>query len=254
VLELTPSEAASLRGWFVPERPGPLVGLHVLQTGIGTVLADRWPEPRAVVAQVAENYSLQGDPDALQPAQLQAQVVGFVDAPGTFDALLHAAFPTLIEWHRVILEWDPTARRRDVTPKPAGSGARRLTSADAPALAAISPEIAWVARTWGGPVGLATNGYAWGAFVEQRLVSIACTFFVGERYEDVGVATEPAYRARGLSTACAAGLCDDIRTRRRVPTWATSPDNQPSLRVAAKLGFVVRRHDRLLAVGRGLPE
>jgi RimJ/RimL family protein N-acetyltransferase len=253
VRALTRDQAASLRDWFLPDRPGPLVGLHVLQTGNGTLFADRWPDPRAIVAEVAGNYSLVGDPDALQPGEVQAQVVGFVDAPERFNALLHSsAFPTVIEWERIILDWDLSAMREDV--RTASSGVRRLRSADAAALVKISPEVSWLAKTWGGLAGLATSGCAWGAFVDDRIVSIACTFFVGERYEDIGVATEPAHRGRGLSTACAAGLCADIRNRGRLPTWTTSPDNEPSLRVADKLGFVLRRHDRLLVVGRGVPE
>ena len=33
MLMLTPSQAATLRPWFLPERPGPLVAAHVLETG-----------------------------------------------------------------------------------------------------------------------------------------------------------------------------------------------------------------------------
>jgi predicted GNAT family acetyltransferase len=84
--------------------------------------------------------------------------------------------------------------------------------------------------------------------VDGRLVAVACSFFVGERFEDIGVVTESTHRGLGLSTACAAALCGDIRSRGRRPSWTTSTDNRPSLRVADKLGFVVQRHDRLLLV------
>ncbi|HZS21080.1 MAG TPA: hypothetical protein VFA63_08835 [Pseudonocardiaceae bacterium] len=47
-----------MQQWFLPERPGPLVWAHVVQTGHGRCLVDRWPNPRTVVAQVADNYSL----------------------------------------------------------------------------------------------------------------------------------------------------------------------------------------------------
>ena len=39
---LTPQQTAALYDWFVPDRPGPLVGLHVIQTGQGVCYADRW--------------------------------------------------------------------------------------------------------------------------------------------------------------------------------------------------------------------
>src|SRR5919108_56192 len=67
------------------------------------------------------------------------------------------------------------------------------------------------------------------------------------------LATGPASRGLGLSTACAAEVVRDVRRRGRVPTWTTSPDNTASLRVAAKLGFALRRRDRLLVVAIPAP-
>jgi GNAT superfamily N-acetyltransferase len=251
VRALNGEQAAVLRGWFLPDRPGPLVGLHVLQTGYGTCSADRWPHPRALLAEVAGNYALVGEPEVLGPDDLiEAQLVGFVDAPEPFEPLLRAALSTLAVWPRVIMELDPCATAAGGSPVLAG--VYRLGPTDAAAIGALSPEVGWVAKTWGGASGLAAGGYAWGAFADGRLVSLACSFFVGERFEDVGVATEPAYRGRGLALACASGLCGDIRDRGRRPSWTTSPENRASLRVAQKLGFVQQRNDRLLVVGRGV--
>ena len=111
----------------------------------------------------------------------------------------------------------------------------------------------WIAGTWDGGDGLAGSGHGWGAFVDGRLVSVASSFFVGQQYEDIGVATHAEHRGRGLAFACAAGLCADIVARGRVPSWSTSPDNHASLRVAEKLGFVLDREDRLLVVNRAVP-
>lgn len=83
---------------------------------------------------------------------------------------------------------------------------------------------------------------------------MACTFYVGERYEEIGVATEPDHRGRGLSAASAAALCADIRARARCPSWTTSPDNVASLRVAEKLGFVRHHEDRLHLCGVPVPQ
>jgi RimJ/RimL family protein N-acetyltransferase len=90
--------------------------------------------------------------------------------------------------------------------------------------------------------------------VDGVLASVACTFFLAEEYEDVGVVTEPAYRGVGLSTACTYELCLDIFARGRRPTWATSPDNRGSWRVAEKLGFVHLRDDWLYVAGRDVPK
>jgi hypothetical protein len=251
LVPLTRAQLATLRHWFLPERPGPLVAQHVLGTGNGTCLADRWPDPRALVVQTGGNYTLAGDPGVLDPGDLRGRVAGFVEAPAPFVPLLLAAFGEVAEWPRVILTLEGPP---GPVPAPgAGHLVRRLGAADADALAALGPETAWIANTWGGPAGLAASGMGWGAFGGERLVAVACPFFVGAAYEDLGVATEPASRGLGLSPACAGEVVGDVRRRGRVPTWTTSPDNAASLRVAAKLGFVPRRRDRLLVVEVPVP-
>jgi predicted GNAT family acetyltransferase len=77
---------------------------------------------------------------------------------------------------------------------------------------------------------------------------------MGERYEDLGVVTEPEFRGRGLSVACAGALCEDIQSRGHWPSWTTSPDNTASIRVAEKLGFSLQRRDILYAIGVPIPE
>ncbi len=248
--QLSPSQLPDLRSWFLPERPGPLVGLHVIQTGNGACYADRWPEPRALLAACAGNYSLIGDPEAVTPPDLQERISGFVDASGEFLPLLQRSFPNLHIWDRVILElqFSPNFLQ------PAGFTLRRLEANEGHHLRGLSANSAWISKTWGGPAGLAASRLAWGAFSEGRLASVAVPFFVGERYEDLGVATEPEFQGRGLSTACAGELVKDILARGRKASWSTSPDNAASLRVAEKLGFQFVRHDRLYVIGVPMPE
>lgn len=246
---LTTEQTGLLRNWFLPERPGPLIGSHVIQTGHGACFADRWPDPRAVLVETAGNYTLLGDARALTPAELRPHVRGFVETSEAFAPLLEAAFPDVKIWQRVILvQPDPPAPRAAT-----GHTVRRLEPADAHHLQALGPESAWISKTWGGPQGLAAEGCGWGAFVAGRLASVACTFFLGETYEDIGIVTEPEFRGRGLSAACAGALCDDIWARGHQPTWTTSPDNLASVQVAEKLGFVVQRHDLLYVVDIPIP-
>jgi len=252
LVPLTREQLATLRHWFRPERPGPLVAQHLLATGNGSCLADRWPDPRALVVQTGGNYTLAGDPGALDPGDLRDRVAGFVEAPAPFEPLLLAAFGEVAEWERVIFTLEGPAR--PVPPPGAGHLVRRLGAGDGGALASLGEETSWIANTWGGPAGLAASGVGWGAFAGPRLVAVACPFFVGEAYEDLGVATEPGFRGLGLSTACAGGVAADVRRRGRTPTWTTSPDNTASLRVAAKLGFGLHRRDRLLVVGIPVPQ
>jgi RimJ/RimL family protein N-acetyltransferase len=158
------------------------------------------------------------------------------------------------EWRRVIFTLDRPAAVAAVAAPPGGDHRiRRLRPDDAEQLDRLGDGTRWISATWGGPAGMAASGAGWGAFAGERLVAVACPFFVGSVYEDLGVVTEPDARGLGLSTACAAAVVGDVHARGRIPSWTTSPDNAASLRIAAKLGFALRRHDRLLVVGVEIP-
>ena len=249
MIQVTPAQAADLRSWFIPEEPGPLVGLHVIQTGNGTVLVDRWPDPGAVIAETGCNYSLRGDPDAVDISKL-TKIVGLIDAPERFFPLFESTFPGMVVWPRVTFELPRSPTHAHVS----GASVRRLHRDDEGQLECLALEMEWIWGTWGDARGLTSSGRAWGAFLDGRLASVACTFFVGERYEEIEVVTEPNFRGLGLSPACAAALCTDIRDRGSVPTWTTSPDNAASLRVADKLGFEVARSSTLYVVAMSVPE
>ncbi len=242
---LTLEQAALVCEWFFPERPGPLVGPHVVTTGIGSILVDRWPDPRAALAESGGNFSLAGDPEAIEPDELRERLHGFVDAPHAWRPRLEELFPSMQRWARVIL------RRATATPvmEPKEYSVRRLNGSDAATVEGLSPAGHWISNTRGGPGGLATSGYAWGAFGESRLVSVACSFFVGRAFEDLGVVTETAFEGRSLATACAGRLCAEVEARGRRASWTTTPDNHASLRVAEKLGFKEVRRDRLYVIG-----
>jgi GNAT superfamily N-acetyltransferase len=218
------------------------------RTGRGQCLVDRWPDPRTVVAEVAGNYSLRGDPTHLddQPEL----IAGFVEAPEAFLTELRRLDPHLHIWERVIHELNGDLR---CPPAPAAI-VRRLAAPDAGALAGLAEGISWVSKTLGGPARLAASELACGAFCDGQLVSVAVPFFLGEDYEDLGVVTERDFRGRGLSAACAAAVVADIHSRRRRPTWTTSLNNVASLGVARRLGFRPVREDRLYIVRTSVPE
>lgn len=249
MIPLTLAQLATLKPWFLPDRPGPLIGLHVIHTGHGHGWADRWPNPRALLVETGHNYSLAGDPTVLTPTVLKPLISGFVEAPEPFVPLLQKTFPDTYEWGRVMFELPAQPNFS----WPADFPIRRLHAADAVQLQGLSEETDWINKTWGGPAGLAASGRAWGAFAGAQLVSVACPFFVGEGYEDIGIVTEVDYRGLGLSQACAGAVCQDIIQRKRQPSWTTSLDNTGSQRVAEKLGFTFDRRDRLFLVGIEIP-
>lgn len=54
---------------------------------------------------------------------------------------------------------------------------------------------------------------------------------------EFGVETAVAHRSRGLATTAAAACLQQCRQRHIHPYWQCNRDNEPSLKVAAKLGF-----------------
>ncbi|MCC6166058.1 MAG: GNAT family N-acetyltransferase [Caldilineaceae bacterium] len=250
MIQLKAAQRAALRSWFQPERPAAaLVGPHVQQTGHGVWWADRWPDPRLVIARTGANYALRGDPATLL-AHVPVPIEGFIDPDPAFVSILEQVYGKVYRWPRVLFRLDtpPLA-----SPIAANATIRRLTSVDAGAVAQLAPDLTWIAETWDGPAGLAAGGYAWGAFINGRLASVACSALVGETYEEAGVVTEAAYRGRGYSAACSVALCREIQARGHIPAWSTSPDNLGSIRVAEKLGFRFTGDGELYVIGFAPP-
>lgn len=73
--------------------------------------------------------------------------------------------------------------------------------------------------------------------IEGEIVSLAHTFAWSPLYVDIGVTTHEEYRSQGMASAAAAIVATEVRKRGKVPVWSTSADNEPSMRIAARLGF-----------------
>jgi RimJ/RimL family protein N-acetyltransferase len=79
-------------------------------------------------------------------------------------------------------------------------------------------------------------GIVAGAIIKGHIVSVAdCC--IAEKYAEIGVFTEEAWRKHGFSTACTALVAEAIQKRGLIPVWSTGEDNIASQRVALKLGF-----------------
>jgi len=237
----------AVRPWFTPELPGPVIFAHIRYSGVGRCLVDRWPDPRVVLAQTSGNYSIRGNPDAIDNSALD-DLTGFVEAPPAWESMLRRIDPGVAMWNRVVAVLPAAASTPPPDPR-----VRRLTAADTEAVGQLHPKLSWICDTWGGPAGLAGSGMAWAAFDVGTPVAVAVPFFVGELFEDIGVVAHPAHRRQGLARSCASAVVTDIRRRRHTPTWTTSPDNTGSLGVAARLGFMPERHDVLWAVRTPIP-
>jgi RimJ/RimL family protein N-acetyltransferase len=249
MLQITPEQLAALRPWFRPERQH-IISLHILNTGNGQCFVDRWPEPQVLLSRIERLYSLSGDPDALAPGSLREHLDGLVHTSSRFLPIIKTVFPDVHGIDRVMLE----LQENPSCSVPPGAALRRLSAEDAADLAALPPDLGWISSTWGGPQGLAASGFAWGAYNDGKLVSLAGTFLVGDEIEDIGVVTVAGHRGRGLAALCASALCQDIHERGRRASWNTSTDNPASLRVAEKLGFKVHGPDVLYILGQPAEE
>ena len=183
MLLLTSTQTASLQHWFLPERSGALVGPHVLETGNGACWVDRWPAPQAVLVKISVNHTLVGDVHAVTSSDLQPHINGYVETSETFLPLLRATFADVHLTPRIVLVQTGAAREVQSLDYPL----RRLVAADTSHLESLDPKLAWICKSWGGPYGLASSGCSWGIFVDDQLAAVACTFFLGKTYEDIGI-------------------------------------------------------------------
>lgn len=83
-----------------------------------------------------------------------------------------------------------------------------------------------------------TVGTAAGAVINGQLVSIAYVGALTRRYGEITVQTLPESRNRGLAATSASLVASHLQGQGRIPVWYTGADNGPSLRIAAKLGFL----------------
>ncbi|WP_030983016.1 GNAT family N-acetyltransferase [Streptomyces sp. NRRL S-1813] len=235
MIELFPGQLPALSDWFATGPPGAAaLAEHALVPGAGRWWADRAVDPRAIAVACADHLLLRGDPTTLAPIALAPFAAHYVQAPARFLPLLGSAFDLLVPWERMAY-----VHHVRVSPPrpPRGVTVRRLAPGDAPALAALDPDMAWIHASWGGPAGLAASGHGWAAFTKDRVLAVACTYFGGTTYEDVACATVPELRRQRLALACVTALCQDIAARGHTPSWNCSRDNRPSRLLAWTAGF-----------------
>jgi GNAT superfamily N-acetyltransferase len=75
------------------------------------------------------------------------------------------------------------------------------------------------------------------AIVEDEIVSVAHTFAWSPAHVDIGVTTHEDWRGLGYATSAAAIVSDEILKRGRTPVWSCGAHNEPSMRIAGRLGF-----------------
>ncbi|ARX81866.1 MULTISPECIES: GNAT family N-acetyltransferase [Streptomyces] len=230
----------ALADWFAAGAPGTAaLPEHVRTHGTGQWWADDADAPRALAVSCAGHVLLGGDPRAVSPDGLARFTASHVVASARFLPVLGAAFDRLVPDERMVY----VHREPGATPRPPrGVRVRRVTGDDALALAALWPDSDWIHASWGGSSALAASGHAVAAFGRGgRVLAVACSYFAGDAYEDVAVATAPEHRRKGLALACVAALTADVSARGRTASWSCARDNRPSRLLAWTAGFRLHR-------------
>ncbi|MGW2860220.1 GNAT family N-acetyltransferase [Streptomyces sp. NPDC001205] len=235
MIELPLRQLLAYLSWFPSGTAGPTaLAEHALATRSGRLWVDRAEQPRTVAVSCAGHVLLSGDPGSLEPAGLAPLADRYVLAPARFLPALGSAFDRVVPWERMVYVHteEPAAPRL-----PRGVTVRRLVDSDATALVALGTDSAWIHASWGGPSRLAKSGHAWGAFHRGRLLAVACTYFLGSRFEDLAVVTVPEHRREQLALSCVVALCADVEARGRTASWTCSRYNRPSRLLAWTAGF-----------------
>ncbi|WP_329124680.1 GNAT family N-acetyltransferase [Streptomyces sp. NBC_01465] len=239
MIELPLRQLSSRMRWFPSGSAGPTaLAEHVLATGTGRLWADRAERPRALAVTSAGHVLLRGDASTLEPAALAPLSGHYALAPARFLPALGSAFDRIVPWERMVY----VRREQPALPRPLrGTTVRRIVPSDTPALAALDAESAWIYDSWGSPAALAASGHAWGAFHRDRLLAVACTYFLGTLYEDIAVVTAAEHRREQLALTCVVALCADVESRGRTASWTCSSHNRPSRLLAWTAGFRLER-------------
>jgi RimJ/RimL family protein N-acetyltransferase len=96
----------------------------------------------------------------------------------------------------------------------------------------------WVIRTWGGPAGFVARSFGLAVMAGDELAAICAACALGGGEAEIEIATDPRYRRRGLAVAAGEAFIAECSRRGLVPAWTCASRNEPSVRSAARLGFV----------------
>lgn len=234
-----PTSLAAIAG-TLPDTAETVISLHTLRRGLCRAHIAGTIEQYAAL--VIDSHEVPGEPSCYgdDPDAVWSILRGL---PGWFAANMSESVAAAVGSH-VEREWgepvtylgDPHFTLQRPAPALSDPNVRLLAPADLPLLEAAPAEVR------GGGFGsarvLLQDGIVAAAVVNNAVVAIAHTSAISDRHADIGVSTLDAHRGRGYATVAAALIARAIQTTGRTPVWSCGETNQPSLRVAAKLGFV----------------
>ncbi len=220
----------------IGEQPSSVLAVHALRCGVGRAwVSASFASPRAIAVESAltpgELYGW-GDPAAL--LTLLDNVAGWSCLEVAYETAVAVSAAFTRRWgaHRVVdvvhvLEGEPPLIQR-----PPVSALTALTDASPRSLPGVLPDDSRIVEA------AIAQRRVFVAVDNGRIVGHRSSFAAGAVYADISVHVLGGYRRRGIATAAAAMACQAVRASGLTPVWGTAADNEASLRVAAKLGFV----------------
>ena len=99
----------------------------------------------------------------------------------------------------------------------------------------------WIDSFWHTPQDFLHTGYGYCAITGDAITAWCLTVFAAGSARELGLATVPAFRQRGLATQVAAASLEHGLAHNQILHWHCWADNRPSARIAEKLGFHIER-------------
>ncbi|MBN1955157.1 MAG: GNAT family N-acetyltransferase [Anaerolineae bacterium] len=96
----------------------------------------------------------------------------------------------------------------------------------------------WVLSFWATPADFVRAGLGRCLLRGDEILSWCLTVYASGRHRELGVATVPAHRGRGLATLAAAACVERCLEQGFTPHWHCWEENTASIALAGKLGFV----------------
>lgn len=234
VIQLEQAQAGRLAAQL-PDDPETVIAASQMRANRARVWVDAWP---AWQTAVVEDLGQPGEPMLFgQPAAWPASLFAgqrqwtCLNAAAADAAAMQAFLEAGMQ--RPFRPYDDVYHTLTASVAwPSHPSVRRLTAADLPLLYDAPPLLRGA-----DPRRLVHETMAAGAVIDGLLAAVAHNYALSEKFGDVGVATLPAYRGRGLAVACAALVAAWLQQNGRIPVWSCGEGNRASLRVAQKLGF-----------------
>jgi GNAT superfamily N-acetyltransferase len=97
--------------------------------------------------------------------------------------------------------------------------------------------ISWVRSFWSSDAAFLGTGFGYAVLHGSTLASWCLTVYASDRQFELGLATVPGHRNRGLATLAAAVCVEHCFDRELTPHWHCWEENRASIAVAEKVGF-----------------